>query len=83
MVDDTGLPGADFALVFPAGSSESIRCFTVPIVNDTLLEGTHEFTVTATDAGPHALINTLSSSTTISITDNERKTCDVYFSLHH
>ncbi|CAI7989325.1 hypothetical protein GBAR_LOCUS186, partial [Geodia barretti] len=83
VVDDTGLPGAEFALVFPAGSSESIRCFTVPIVNDTLLEGTQEFTVTATDVGSHALINTPSSSTTISITDNECKTCDVYFSLHH
>ena len=83
VVDDTGLPGAEFALVFPAGSSESTRCISIPIVNDTLLEGIQEFTVTATDVGSHALINTPSSSTTISITDNECKTCDVYFSLHH
>ena len=83
VVDDTSLPGAEFTLVFPAGSSESIRCISIPIVNDTLLEGTQEFTVTVTDVGPHALINTLSSSTTISITDNERKMCDIYFSLHH
>ena len=83
VVDDTGLPGAEFSLVFPAGSSESIRCISIPIINDTLLEGTQGFTVTATDVVPHALINTPSSSTTISITDNECKTFDVYFSLHH
>ena len=71
MVDDTGLSEAEFVLVFPAGSSESIRCFTVPIVNDTLLEGTQEFTVTATDVGPHARISPSSSVTTVTIMEGD------------
>ena len=73
MVDDTNLLESEFALVFSAGSSERILCTSIPIVNDTLLEGPQEFTVTVTDVGPHALINTSSSVTTITIVDNERK----------
>jgi hypothetical protein len=71
VVDDTGLPGAEFALVFPAGSSESIRCFTVPIVNDTLLEGTHDIFITVADAGPHARISPSSSVTTVTIMEGD------------
>ena len=81
-VDDTNLLESEFALVFPAGSSERILCTSIPIVNDTLLEGPQEFTVTVTDVGPHALINTSSSVTTITIVDNERKIHLTYFSLH-
>ena len=58
-------------LVFPAGSTNGTRCSSIPITDDELLEGNHEFTVTLTGAGSHASIDTLSSVTTVTIIDDE------------
>ena len=79
VVDDTGLLESEFALVFPAGSIESTLCTSIPIVNDTLLEGTHDFSVTITDAGAHALISSSSSVTTVIIIEGDSKS-DLLFS---
>ena len=68
--DDTELLAAEFTLVFPAGNSGT-RCSSIPITEDELLEGNHEFTVTLTGAGSHASIDTLSSVTTVTIIDDE------------
>ena len=69
--DDTELLAAEFTLVFPAGSTNGTRCSSIPITDDELLEGNHEFTVTLTGAGSHASIDTLSSVTTVTIIDDE------------
>ena len=69
--DDTELPAAELTLVFPAGSTNGTRCSSIPITDDELLEGNHEFTVTLTGAGSHASIDTLSSVTTVTIIDDE------------
>lgn len=75
MENDTGLLNAEFALVFPAGSSESTLCTSIPIIDDTLLEGSQDLTVIVAHVGPHALISTISATTTIVIADNECKIC--------
>ena len=69
--DDTELLAAEFTLVYPAGNSNGTRCSSIPITDDELLEGNHEFTVTLTGAGFHASIDTLSSVTTVTIIDDE------------
>ena len=74
-MNDTNLIDFDIILVFSMGSSESTLCASVPINDDTLLEGDEQFTITITDAGSHPLINTEASITTVLITDNDCKFC--------
>ena len=69
--EDTGLPSAEFTVVFPSGSANGTQCSSISITDDELLEGDHEFTVTVTGAGSHAAINSLSSVTTVTIIDDE------------
>ena len=69
--DDTGLTAAEFTVVFPANSGDIIRCSNISITDDEILEGYHDFTVTVTGAGSHALVNAVSSVTTVTITDDE------------
>ena len=58
-------------MVFPAGNTSEIRCSNITIRDDEVLEGTQDFTVTITEAGSYALINTSSSLTTVIISDDE------------
>ena len=69
--DDTNLTSTEFTVVFPAGSTSEIQCSNITIRDDEVLEGTQDFTVTITEAGSYALINTSSSLTTITISDDE------------
>ena len=73
--DDTDLDNNEFSLVFPAGSFDRTLCASIPITNDTLLEGNQDFNVTIIEVGPHALINDLSQTTKILIIDNDCKHC--------
>ena len=70
VADDTGLLSSEFLIVFPTGHLGTTACTTIPITNDTLLEGSEEFSITITDAGTHALISS-SSVTTVTISDRE------------
>ena len=70
-MDDTNLTSAEFIVVFPAGSTSAIQCRNITITDDELLEGSHEFTLTISDAGLYAPVNALSSITTITIIDDE------------
>ena len=74
LMDDTDLTMANFSLTFPDGTNETIRCTTVPIKNDTELEGDHAFTVDIVSAGssPHAIVGALSTAT-VTIEDDESK----------
>ena len=82
MEDDTGLLSAEFALIFPTGSSESTLCTSIPIVDDTLLEGIHDFTVTVADAGPHASISASSSATTVTIIEGDSESDLLFIDTH-
>ena len=76
VAEDTGLPsGGGFILTFLDGSTNQIQCAEVPIISDEELEGDHAFTVNIVSAGssPHAIVNTPSSTTTVTIEDDERK----------
>ena len=71
---DTELPSPpELSLVFPASTFDQQRCVEIPIASDTLLEGDHEFTIVINSAGsaPHALLNQLSSVTTVTIFDDD------------
>ena len=57
-------------LTFIAGGPNTPLCVTFGIMNDTVLEGDHDFTVTITDVGPFAMIGTPSIST-VTIVDDE------------
>ena len=59
--------------MFPEATTEQTRCTNLPIVDDTLLEGNQELTITVTDAGAHAVIDTDRSTTRVLITDNDCK----------
>ena len=74
LMSDTDLAMANFSLTFPDGTNETIRCTTVPIRNDTELEGDHAFTVDIVSAGspPHAIVGALSTAT-VTIEDDESK----------
>ena len=50
---------------------DSSKCFIINILNDNLLEGVQIFTVTITN--PPDMVDSLSSSTTVSINDDEGK----------
>ena len=69
--DDTNLTSTELTVVFPAGNTSEIQCSNITIRDDEVLEGTQDFTVTITEAGSYALINTSSSSTTITLGDDE------------
>ena len=71
---DTDLVDDMVSLVFPAGSSSSTLCASIPITNDTLLEGNQNFSLTVIDVGPYAIINNM-SLTTVIIIDNDCKQC--------
>ena len=75
VANDTDLGSSTLTVMFPEGSSDQILCVDIGIVNDLLLEGEHDFNLTIVSAGspPHAMINTDSSVTTITILDDERK----------
>ena len=70
--NDTGLTAGIITLIFPDGSSDQILFICIPITNDTVLEGDHDFTVAIIDAGssPHAEVAE-PSSTTVTIEDDE------------
>ena len=55
------------------GSTDSIICAEIPIVNDMALEDNHQFTVDIVSAGsdPHAMVDSTMSTTTVTITDDE------------
>ena len=57
-------------MTFTADEPNTTRCVTFGIVDDTALEGDHDFTVTITDVGSFAMIGTPSIST-VTIDDNE------------
>lgn len=62
-------------VVFPVGGTPSAMCSSVDIVDDTALEGDHDFTVGIMGISsdpPHATIAD-PSSTSINITDNDGK----------
>ena len=71
IADDTNLTSTELTVVFPAGSTSEIQCSNITIRDDEVLEGSQNFTVTVTEAGSYALINTLSSLTTVIISDDE------------
>ena len=81
VAEDTGFPsGGAFTLTFPEGSTDEERCVGVPIQSDEELEGDHAFTVDIVSAGssPHAIVSTPSSTTTVTIEDDERKLVVLY-----
>ena len=80
--DDANLMSTKLTIVFPAESMNEIRCRRITIRDDELLEGDEEFTVTITEAGPYALINSSSSLTTVTIGDNEGKLYTMYIAIH-
>ena len=81
VAEDTELPmGGTFTLTFPEGSTDEERCVGVPIRSDEELEGDHAFTVDIVSAGspPHAIVDAMSSTTTVTIEDDERKSIVLY-----
>ena len=61
---------AELVVIFIANNPTTTHCVTFGIVDDTALEGDHEFTVTITDVGSFAMIGDPSIST-VTIDDNE------------
>ena len=57
-------------MTFEAGGPNTPRCVTIDILDDSVLEEDHDFTVTITDVGPFAMIGTPSIST-VTIDDDE------------
>ena len=65
-----------FTVVFPAGGTDSTLCSNVVIINDNALEDEHEFTVeieSISSGSPHAVIDVASTTTTVTIEDDEGK----------
>ena len=75
VLEDTELINSSIPLTFPDGSTNQSRCTSIPIRDDSALEGNHAFTVEITSAGcsPHAAVNATSSTTTVTIQDDESK----------
>ena len=72
ILDDIVLTSTELTVVFPAGSTSEIQCSSnITIRDDEVLEENQEFTVTITEAGSYAPINTSASLTTVTIIDNE------------
>ena len=65
------LDPASLEVVFPVGAPAT-QCATFEILDDSALEGPHDFEIEITGAGPFAAIGT-PSTTTITIDDNERE----------
>ena len=66
---------SNYAMEFPVGTPNHTLCSVFYIVDDTLLEGDHQFTVSVVSAGsgtPHAVIAD-PSTTTVTIEDDEGK----------
>ena len=60
------------SVIFTAGLAPvEPKCFTTDILDDSLLEGDHDFSVTITDITGSAVLDTRSSSTTVIIDDDE------------
>ena len=57
-------------MTFIAGGPNTPLCVTFDILDNNVLEGDHDFTVTITDVGPFAMIGTPSIST-VTIDDDE------------
>ena len=60
-----------FAVESPPAPPSPFECFSIEILDDSVLEGNQEFTVTITDTSDNAPINAMSSTTTVTIIDNE------------
>ena len=75
MSEDTGLGDVMFNLTIPEGSSDSSDCISIDITSDKELEGDHAFMVEIISAGstPHAIVSVPSSTTTVTIIDDERE----------
>ena len=71
--EDTELDDSLIVLVFPVAGLERVLCTSISINDDSLLEGNQELTITVTDAGAHAVIDTDRSTTRVLITDNDCK----------
>ena len=78
MLEDTELVSSNIDVVFEEGSTNSILCVDIPIVNDGALEGNQAFSleITAVDSPPHAVIIS-PDTTTVTILDDERESSDV------
>ena len=64
---------ATFSVPPSGGSPTPFECITIPILDDSLLEGDHDFTVMIVNAGQFAPINPAQDTTVVTINDNERK----------
>lgn len=68
--------GPEVVILFPEGGNSSTLCSSFTIIDDTELEGNHEFTVAIMDISsdpPHAIIDDASTATIVTITDDECK----------
>ena len=60
------------SVVFSApGLPADSECATITILDDSALEGDHDFSVTIIDVGPFALLDPLSTTTIVVIMDEE------------
>ena len=57
----------------PAGPPVDSLCVTITILDDAALESDRDFSVTITDVGPFAILNSQSTTTTVTIIDNESR----------
>ena len=73
MGEDTLWDGSSLAIVFPVDTTEQVRCTSISITDDTVLEGEHDFSIAITSAGtsPYASIDPNASVTTVTIVDDE------------
>ena len=67
----TGPETVTFTVDSPAGPPSPFECVDIGILDDTVLEGDHEFTVIIIDTSDDAPINAMSSTTTVTILDDE------------
>ena len=65
-------------VTFTAGGSNISRCVTFTILDDTVLEGEHEFTVNITDVGSAAAIGD-PSVCTVTIVDDEGESREEHY----
>ena len=60
-----------FSVPVTPGPPTDSECITIDILDDDALEGDHEFTVMITATSDNAPVDSASSTTTITISDNE------------
>ena len=72
IMEDTELMSRNISLTFLDGSTNQTQCVSIPITNDTFLEGDHNFTIDIISAGspPHAEIGAQSNAA-VTIQDDE------------